>query len=606
VAVVLGACSVSWGQKKASAPSPVDGATDVIVALFQWKAGSTALFHNVYLGVTPNLGPEQLIAKDLYFTIMVYYHQPGIVPGTTYYWRVDEIDKDGVTVHTGDVWSFTAWPFTAFLPDPQDGSNTAAVAPTLKWLKGRGALKHHVYLGDSKAAVADGAAEADKGLVTEPNYAPGELQPATTYFWRVDEIGVDGTPVVGNVWSFTTILPVDDFESYTNDVGSRLFQTWVDGWGYSEPAPGNPGNGTGASVGHDIWMAGTPYTTIVETKIIHGGKQSMPLDYNNVGAPFYSEADRTWTSSQDWTANDVNMLTLHVQGRPRDIDILSVTTPPVIDGKIDDIWSIASVQIISRRINEEDPTGPEDASGQFRVLCDAQNLYALVEIKDATLINDSANSWQDDSVEFYVDGDNTKKGAGLDGNNRQYTFGWTTTDVQGTNTALDGVVHAQTNVPGGWQIEIKFPWQSLLGSSAPIGKLIGIDSFYNDDDNGADTRESQIAWHSTAGGDWETPASWGTALVVPASAGGTDRLYVTLRDAANHTGTVAYPQADILMAKQWFEWPIPLSDFAAAGVNLSTVRKMSIGVGDRANPAAGGSGPLFIDDIYLTRPAPKE
>ena len=607
VAVVLGASGVSWGQKKASAPSPADGATDVIMALFQWKAGSTALFHNVYLGVTPNLGPEQLIAQNLYVTVTVYYHMAGVVPGTTYYWRVDEIDRDGVTVYTGDVWSFTAWPFTAFLPDPKDGSNTAAVTPNLKWVAGRGASKHHVYFSDTKAAVVDGAAGADKGIVTDPNYVPGELQPLTTYFWRVDEVAADGTATAGSVWSFTTILPVDDFESYTNEVGSRVFQTWVDGWGFSEPAPGNPGNGTGASVGHDIWAAGTPYTTIIETVGVHGGKQSMPFDYNNIDSPFYSETEQTWTSSQDWTANDVNMLTLYVQGQARDLDILSVSTPPVIDGQIDDIWSAASVQTIGRKIDGEDLTSPADASGQFRVLYDAQNLYALVEIKDDALVNDTANSWQDDSVEFYVDGDNTKKGAGLDGNNRQYTFGWTTTDVQGTNTALDGVVHAQSNVPGGWQIEIKFPWQSLLGAGAPVGKLIGIDSFYNDDDNGTDTRESQVAWHSTVGGDWQTPSSWGTALVAPAAtAGGTDRLYVALRDAANHTGVVVHPDPAIVRAKQWTEWKIPLSDFAGAGVNLSTVRKMFIGVGDRANPAAGGSGPLFIDDIYLTRPAPKQ
>ena len=29
-----------------------------------------------------------------------------------------------------------------------------------------------------------------------------------------------------------------------------------------------------------------------EQTIVHGGKQSMPLDYNNVKTPFYSEAER--------------------------------------------------------------------------------------------------------------------------------------------------------------------------------------------------------------------------------------------------------------------------------------------------------------------------
>jgi hypothetical protein len=25
----------------------------------------------------------------------------------TYYWRIDEVEADGVTIHKGDVWSFT-------------------------------------------------------------------------------------------------------------------------------------------------------------------------------------------------------------------------------------------------------------------------------------------------------------------------------------------------------------------------------------------------------------------------------------------------------------------------------------------------------------------
>ena len=604
-AIVLGVCGVSWGQKKASAPLPANGATDVTFPIMQWKAGSTAVFHAVYLGTSPQLGAAELVAPRQPLGQAVYYHMPGIVPGTTYYWRVDETEKDMVTIITGDVWSFTAWPTTAFLPDPPDGSNAAQVAPDLKWLAGQGAGKHHVYFSDSKAAVTDGTADADKGLVTEPNYAPGDLQPTTTYFWRVDEIDALGTVVPGAVWSFTTVSPIDDFESYTNDVGQRIFQTWIDGWGYSEPAPGNPGNGTGASVGHDIWAVGTTYTDIAETKIVHGGAQSLPIDFNNMVAPFYSETDRSWSASEDWTAGGLDTLVLHVRGQAMSLAILPVTTPPVIDGKVDSIWAQASIQPIKTKIDGADPTGPLDASGQFRVLYDATNLYAIVDINDDKLYNDSSSAYLDDSVEFYVDGENMKGPSPLSGNNRQYTFGWTATDIQGTNTALTGVEFAQVNTPTGWRIEMKFPWQTLRGAGAPVGKFIGIDSFYNDDDDGGDTRESQIAWNSTVGGDWQTPSSWGTAMIAPAQvAGGADRLYVALQDSANHVAVIVNPDPGILSVKQWVEWAIPLSEFANGKVNLAAVRKMIIGVGDRTNPAKGSVGSLFIDDMYLTKPAP--
>jgi len=35
-------------------------------------------------------------------------YSPGMLEkGKTYYWRVDEVEADGTTKHTGDVWSFT-------------------------------------------------------------------------------------------------------------------------------------------------------------------------------------------------------------------------------------------------------------------------------------------------------------------------------------------------------------------------------------------------------------------------------------------------------------------------------------------------------------------
>jgi hypothetical protein len=119
----------------------------------------------------------------------------------------------------------------------------------------------------------------------------------------------------------------------------------------------------------------------------------------------------------------------------------------------------------------------------------------------------------------------------------------------------------------------------------------------DDDDDGGD-RDSQLAWHGTA----HVPNTWGTGLIGGPAVSEGDRMYIALRDASNHTGVVAYPDVSILTGKTWFEWKIPLADFS--GVNLVTVRKMFIGVGDRANPAKGGAGSLFIDDIYLTRPAP--
>jgi len=74
---------------KAWGPDPADGASDVQIGLLQWKPSVNALLHDVYFGTDPNLTAENLVQPRN--PLLLYYHQPGITPGTTYYWRVDEI-----------------------------------------------------------------------------------------------------------------------------------------------------------------------------------------------------------------------------------------------------------------------------------------------------------------------------------------------------------------------------------------------------------------------------------------------------------------------------------------------------------------------------------
>jgi hypothetical protein len=291
-------------------PMPADGAVDVSDAIFLWTIGEGAVLHNVYISTSPDLKAADLKGRRL--TAAQYFYPAGIEPGQTYYWRVDEIEKDGTTTHPGDVWSFIAQALTAYHPAPADGSNEVSPSPILTWLPGMNAVGHQLYFSSSFDDVNQGASEAFKGepnAAPEPNFAPGVLDSLATYFWRVDEIIDDGSIMPGLVWSFTTCILVDDFESYTNDIGSRVFQTWIDGWGFTDPAPGNPGNGTGAMVGYDP-TAGN----IMETTVVHGGLQSMPLDYNNVNQPWYSEAQREYESSQDWKTGGADTLVLYVRG----------------------------------------------------------------------------------------------------------------------------------------------------------------------------------------------------------------------------------------------------------------------------------------------------
>jgi hypothetical protein len=281
---------------QARKPEPANGAVGVLTPLFRWTPGDTAVLHNVYLGKTPDLGPADLVGNRL--PIAMFWYVPGLEPGITYYWRVDEIEANGTTIHTGNVWSFTTQALTAYQPSPADGARDVSPAPTLAWQPGQSAIKHHVYFSDNRDAVAQRAATADKGEVTDPRFTPGVLEPATSYYWAVDELVAGGGTKAGAVWTFSTYLPVEDFESYTDDEGNRIYETWIDGWT----------NNTGSTVGY----AQSPFA---ERTVVQGGLQSMPLDYNNIQAPFYSEAEREFATAQDWTVGAVKTLVLFVRGR---------------------------------------------------------------------------------------------------------------------------------------------------------------------------------------------------------------------------------------------------------------------------------------------------
>jgi hypothetical protein len=186
-------------------------------------------------------------------------------------------------------------PVQARAPQPATQATGIDLATTLNWRPGREAASHTVYLGTDPNAVTNGTATAK--TVTDHVYSPSSLNLGTTYYWRVDEVNAATYP--GDVWSFTTAAygVVDDFESY-NDDDNRIYDTWIDG----------------LTDGKSVSQVGYDVAPFAELTIIHGGKQAMPLKYDNTAAPFLSEATRAFAGSQNWTTNGVKSLSLYFQG----------------------------------------------------------------------------------------------------------------------------------------------------------------------------------------------------------------------------------------------------------------------------------------------------
>jgi len=200
------------GNPYARRASPADEAT--ITGTFvtmSWQAGDFAVSHDVYMSDNfddVNNGTGDTFRLNQPGTFYVagfagYAYPDGLVPGTTYFWRIDEVnDADPNSPWKGKVWSFWVQPVTSYEPIPCDGSKF--IDPEnliLSWTTGFGAILHTVYFGDDYDTVANATVGEQQATTT---YSPGPLEPDKTYFWRIDELGTQGTNT-GDVWSFKTL-----------------------------------------------------------------------------------------------------------------------------------------------------------------------------------------------------------------------------------------------------------------------------------------------------------------------------------------------------------------------------------------------------------------
>jgi hypothetical protein len=195
----------------ALSPDPADGALlkATWVNLF-WSPGAFAVSHDAYVGesfdeVSDGTG-DAFVGNQTETTLIVgfpgFRFPGGLVPGTTYYWRIDEVNEtDPNSPWKGDVWSFSVPPRTAYAPVPADRAESVALDAELSWAPGFEAKLHAVHFGGN----FDDVNSATGGLLGgDAFFTPsGPLELAKTYYWRVDEFDPPTTHK-GAVWSFRT------------------------------------------------------------------------------------------------------------------------------------------------------------------------------------------------------------------------------------------------------------------------------------------------------------------------------------------------------------------------------------------------------------------
>ncbi len=482
-------------RKTAFSPEPEDGALiNQTWSLLTWEPGATAVSHDVYIGDNfddVDSGAEATFQGNQNTTLVTvgfpgFAFSDGLFPGTTYYWRIDEIEADGTTTHKGQIWSFVIPPKTAYFPEPADGAESVGMDVTLSWTAGFDAKLHTVYFGDNFDDVNNAAGGLPQGDAT---YEPGSLEMAKTYYWRVDEFDSVDT-FKGDVWNFTTVGAVEALEPANGavDVIQTPILTWVP-------------NVFAAS--HEVYFGS-------DADAVKNADTSSP-EYKgtrNLGSESYEAGQLEWNTTYYWRIDEVN------------------------NANADSPWKGNAWNF---------------TTANFLVVDDFES-YNDLETDDP------------DSNRIFL--------AWLDGFD---------------NPAINGAIVGYANAPFAEQTIVHSDNQSM-----PMAY-----------DNSVGKSEATLAL--TSNRDWTVNGVNTLTIWFRGSAGNAaENLYVALNDSA----VVNHDNPSAALSVSWTAWNIDLQLFADQGVNLANVNSITLGLGNRNNPVAGGAGMMYFDDIRLYAPAP--
>ena len=527
-------------------------------------------------------------------------------------------------------------------PIPSDRALFEAIEAVLAWTPGDFAVQHDVYLGTTFETVNSASRVNPMGVLLSQGQTGTTFDPldaldfSRTYYWRIDE--VNGAPdfaiVKGNIWSFTTepfAYPITNIIATTN--------------GISDPDSGPErtvdGSGLDADDQHsvaasDMWLADPPIDEIlyiqyefnrvykllemlvwnynVQFELVLGfGLKDVTIEYSSDGEDWIVLADAQFaqaTARADYAANTL----VDLRGVAARFVRLNVRSGWGVAGQ----FGLSEVRFMYVPTHAHEPrpadgavdidpdvllgwrTGRDAISHDVYFGINANELLPVGSAEGTTFTPDAVEFgatyyWRIDAVSDDVwAGDlwsfTTREYRLIDG------FESYTDDIDAGeaifDTWLDGWVNSTGSTVG--YLEAPFAEHSIVHSgvqSMPLHYDNTVSPFYSEAE-----RRFEVPQDLTVGG------ANGLSLHFRGSAANSPQtLYIVLEDNTGHTATVRSEEPEAVLATEWQQWVIPYSDLA--GVNLSRVTTMYIGIGNRTNPTAGGTGVIYVDDVAFGRPA---
>ncbi len=658
--VFFGAASPRQPVYRASNPKPANGTfwEDVWVSM-GWSAGDFAASHDVYMGDNfedVNNGTGDTFrgnqANVFYVAGFPPYAFPdGLVPGTTYYWRVDEVnDAEPGSPWKGAVWSFTVPSKKAFEPVPVNGVKFIDPDVNLDWTAGLGAVSHHLYFGDNLADVEAGAADTYKGGLFSKGYDPGTLEREKTYYWRVDEFDGD-TMHTGEIWSFTVAreggglkaeyfnnpnlagepalnridpqidfnwsnlttrgvnspaenINVDDFSArWSGEVEADLTETYI--------------FRINANNGFRLWLDGrliidfwdNPTTDTLESEpveLIGGNKYSIRMEYYEGAGTAVAQLYWSGSTRKEQIIPQAALSLPVKASRPGPENGAVGAKMPVIftwyPGDFaasheiyfgTDKDAVANATTASPEYNGTRTLGSESFD-PGELAWDTIYFWRIDEVNNLNPDSPWKGSvWSFDTGDFFVIDDFEDYDAG----DNQIWYSWLDGLGYGTPETPPYSIGNGTGSAVGDETSPSYCEEIIVhggGKSMPVA--------YNNNKQGS-AYYSEVEFTLTDPRDWTAESVGELSLWIYGDpANDPEPMYVAVSNIAGQPAVVVHDNPSIVQIEMWTEWVIPLQSFADQGVDLTDVDKIMIGFGTRGNlTMPGGSGRVLFDDIRLYR-----
>jgi endo-1,4-beta-xylanase len=212
-----------------------------------------------------------------------------------------------------------------------------------------------------------------------------------------------------------------------------------------------------------------------------------------------------FTNGQDESLQDVGILRL--------VDPIKVASAgsgtPVIDAQEDQVWKRA--QEITTGVFV---LGTSGATARVKTLWDSGHLYVFATVTDSLLSKASANPWEEDSIEVFLDQNNAKT-TSYQSDDAQYRVNFDNEQSFGGAASAARIVSATRETSTGYIVEAAITFDAVQ----PVpGTLIGFDFQVNDDGAGDGVRTSVKTWSDTEGTAFQDPSRFGVLRLVDGSA----------------------------------------------------------------------------------------